>query len=191
MWEGDKIAVHARVNKEIRVPQVRTIDEEGKQVGILPIEEALRMAEARSLDLVEVAPQAKPPVARIMDYGKYRYEQTKKEKLAKKHQHAVRIKEIKLHPRIDQHDLEYKEKHAREFLEKGHKVKVTVQFKGRELSHIEFGQQLLTDMLNAVSDVGAMEMKPRLQSRRLSMVIGPLKSKPSESAGASVAQSGQ
>jgi translation initiation factor IF-3 len=114
-----------------------------------------------------------------MDYGKYRYEQTKKEKLAKKHQLAVKVKEIKLHPRIDLHDLTFKEKHAREFLEKGHKVKVTVQFKGRELSHIEFGQQLLTEMLNAVSDVGAMEMKPRLQSRRLSMVIGPLKGKSS------------
>jgi translation initiation factor IF-3 len=154
----------------------------------LPIDEALRMAQARSLDLVEVAPQAQPPVVRIMDYGKYRYEQTKKEKLAKKHQHAVKIKEIKLHPRIDQHDLVYKEKHAREFLEKGFKVKVTVQFKGRELSHIEFGQQLLTDMLNAVSDVGAMEMKPRLQARRLSMVIGPLKGKPAEPPRPSVAQ---
>ena len=147
-------------------------------MGVLPIEEALRLAAERSLDLVEVAPQAQPPVCRIMDYGKYRYEQTKKEKLAKKHQQAVKIKEIKLHPRIDQHDLAIKEKHAREFLEKGHKVKVTVQFKGRELSHIEFGQQLLTDMLNAIDDVGAMEMRPRLQSRRLSMVIGPLKGKP-------------
>jgi translation initiation factor IF-3 len=133
-----------------------------------------------------VAPGADPPVCRIMDYGKYRYEQTKKEKLAKKHQHAVKIKEIKLHPRIDPHDLTFKEKHAREFLEKGFKVKVTVQFKGRELSHIEFGQQLLTDMLNAVSDVGAMEMKPRLQARRLSMVIGPLKGK---QAGATAAPS--
>ena len=159
--------------------QVRTIDEDGKQLGILPIEEALRLSEERSLDLVEVAPQADPPVVRIMDYGKYRFEQTKKEKLAKKHQHAVKIKEIKLHPRIDPHDLRFKEKHAREFLEKGFKVKVTVQFKGRELSHIEFGQQLLTEMLNAVSDVGAMEMRPRLQSRRLSMMIGPLKGKPS------------
>ena len=147
-------------------------------MGVLPIEEALRLAQERHLDLVEVAPAADPPVCRIMDYGKYRYEQTKKEKVAKKHQHAVRIKEIKLHPRIDPHDLSFKEKHAREFLEKGFKVKVTVQFKGRELSHIEFGQQLLTDMLNAVSDVGAMEMRPRLQSRRLSMVIGPLKGKP-------------
>lgn len=139
----------------------------------------MRLAEGRKLDLVEVAPGAQPPVCRIMDYGKYRYEQTKKEKLAKKHQHAVKIKEIKLHPRIDPHDLRFKEKHAREFLEKGFKVKVTVQFKGRELSHIEFGQQLLTEMLNAVSDVGAMEMRPRLQSRRLSMMIGPLKGKPS------------
>jgi translation initiation factor IF-3 len=156
---------------------VRTIDRDGKQVGVLPIDEALRLAEERDLDLVEVAPQADPPVCRIMDYGKYRYEQTRKEKLAKKHQHAVKIKELKLHPRIDPHDLAIKERHAREFLEKGNKVKVTVQFKGRELSHIEFGQQLLTDMLNAVSDVGAMEMKPRLQARRLSMVIGPLKGK--------------
>ena len=151
----------------------------------MPIEEALRLAEERSLDLVEVAPQAEPPVCRIMDYGKYRYEQTRKEKLAKKHQHAVKIKEIKLHPRIDPHDLGFKEKHAREFLEKGYKVKVTVQFKGRELSHIEFGQQLLTEMLNAVNDVGAMEMRPRLQSRRLSMVIGPLKGKPSGALSAS------
>ncbi|MBN1917325.1 MAG: translation initiation factor IF-3 [Verrucomicrobia bacterium] len=169
------------MNKGIRVPQVRTIDEAGKQVGVLPIEEALRLAQERSLDLVEVAPQAQPPVCRIMDYGKYRYEQTKKEKVAKKHQQAVKIKEIKLHPRIDPHDLTFKEKHAREFLEKGHKVKITVQFKGRELSHIEFGQQLLTDILNAVSDVGAMEMRPRLQSRRLSMVVGPLKGKPAAS----------
>jgi len=152
---------------------VRTIDSTGKQVGILSLEEALALARMSNLDLVEVAATADPPVCRIMDYGKYRYEQTKKEKLAKKHQHAARIKEMRLRPNIDPHDLVVKEKHVREFLEDGLRVKVSVGFRGREITHLEFGKGVLDKLASNVQDVGAVEMEPRLVGRFMTMVIAP------------------
>jgi len=129
-----------------------------------------------NLDLVEVAANADPPVCRIMDYGKYRYEQTRKEKLAKKHQHATRLKEIRLRPNIDEHDLLVKERHAREFLQHGFKVKLSVRFKGRELAHLDLGRDVLDKLAASVQDVGAVEMQPKLVSRFMTMVIGPTKS---------------
>jgi translation initiation factor IF-3 len=154
---------------------VRTIDGTGKQVGVIPLEEALAMARASNLDLVEVAANADPPVCRIMDYGKYRYEQTRKEKLAKKHQHAVRLKEIRLRPNIEDHDLGVKEKHARDFLEHGFKVKVSVVFKGREITHLEFGKGVLDRMTVSIQDVGAVESPPKLMGRFMTMVLAPTK----------------
>jgi len=167
-----------RVNTDIRALKVRTIDSTGKQVGILPRDEALNLARTSNLDLVEVAPNADPPVCRIMDYGKYRYEQTKKEKLAKKHQHASRIKEIRLRPNIGEHDLLVKEKRVREFLEHGFKVKVGVRFRGREMAHLEFGKEVLEKLAESVQDVGAVEMKPKVVGRFMTIIIGATKSAP-------------
>ncbi|NQT84596.1 translation initiation factor IF-3 [bacterium] len=167
-----------RVNTDIRALKVRTIDSTGKQVGILPRDEALNLARTSNLDLVEVAPNADPPVCRIMDYGKYRYEQTKKEKLAKKHQHASRIKEIRLRPNIGEHDLLVKEKRVREFLEHGFKVKVGVRFRGREMAHLEFGKEVLEKLAESVQDVGAVEMKAKVVGRFMTIIIGPTKSAP-------------
>ena len=165
-----------RVNTEIRAPEVRTIDSTGKQVGILPLGEALSMARSSGLDLVEVAADADPPVCRIMDYGKYRYEQTKKEKLAKKHQHATRIKEIRLRPNIEDHDLEVKERRVREFLEHGFKVKVSVAFRGREMAHSEFGREVLDKLAASVDDIGAAEGEPKMIGRFMTIFMAPAKS---------------
>ena len=134
------------------------------------------MARMSNLDLVEVAANADPPVCRIMDYGKYRYEQTKKEKLAKKHQHATRIKEIRLRPNIEDHDLEVKEKRVREFLENGAKVKVSVAFRGREITHREFGKEVLDKLAGKLEDVGTVEMEARMIGRFMNIVIAPIKS---------------
>jgi len=142
----------------------------------MTLEQALKLAEEKKLDLVEVAANADPSVWRIMNYGKFRYEQTKKEKTAKKHQHSMKIKEIKLHPNIDPHDLEIKEKQTRKFLEHGYKVKVTVVFKGRQIDHIEFGKKVLDDLVKSVEDLGVMEMRPKMLARNMTTVIGPLKS---------------
>jgi translation initiation factor IF-3 len=133
------------------------------------------MAIAKDLDLVEVAPDADPPVCRIMDFGKYRYEQTKKEKISRKHQHSIKVKEIRLHPNIDPHDLEIKEKKARDFLASGHKVKLSVRFRGRQLAHPEFGRDVLYLIVDKVSDVGAVEMNPKMFGRTMTLLLGPLK----------------
>ena len=165
-----------RLNNEIRAPKVRTVDSTGKQVGILPIKEALALAQASELDLVEVAPKADPPVCRIMDYGKYRYEQEKKERLAKKHQHLTRIKEIRLRPNIEEHDLQVKEKRARGFLEQGFKVKASVAFRGREHAHREFGQEVLQKLAASVQDIAAVEAEPKMMGRFMTIVMAPHKS---------------
>ena len=151
------------------------MDEEGKHVGIVPTKDALDMAAARGLDLVEVASDADPPVCRIMDFGKYRYEQTKKEKISRKHQHSIKLKEIRLHPNIDSHDLMIKEKKAREFLATGHKVKLSVRFRGRQMAHPEFGHEVLNEIVERVKDVGSVEMRPKMVGRSMTLVVGPLK----------------
>ena len=133
------------------------------------------MAGAKSLDLVEVAPEADPPVCRIMDFGKYRYEQTKKERISRKHQHSIKVKEIRLHPNIDPHDLEIKEKKAREFLATGHKVKLSVRFRGRQMAHPEFGRDVLYLIVDKVKDVGAVETNPKMFGRTMTLLVGPLK----------------
>lgn len=167
-----------RINDQIRGPQVRVIDDEGEQLGIMKPEEALRIAEGKGLDLVEVAPLAQPPVCRMIDYGKYRYQQSKRLKEAKKNQHVVTIKEIKYRPKISDHDFDFKTNHVKEFLDEGNKVKLTIMFRGREMAHPEFGKDLLQRVLNAVekhaSDIPDLE-RTRLEGRNMSIVISPAK----------------
>jgi translation initiation factor IF-3 len=164
-----------RINERIRVPEVRLIDEDGAQVGIKPTDEALDYAYGKNLDLVEVAPQARPPVARVMDYGKYRYQEEQKAKLARKHQSQVQVKEIKLRPKIATQDYETKKSHVVRFLNQRAKVKVTIMFRGRENSHPERGRDLLMRLAEDVNDIGVIESPPLLDGRNMVMVLGPSK----------------
>jgi translation initiation factor IF-3 len=152
---------------------VRLIDEEGTQVGVLPLRDALTMAEERGLDLVEVAPNAIPPVCRIMDYGKFRYEQTKKEREARKNQKQVELKEVRLKPKTDDHDLDVKSKQARRFLLDGDKVKFTVRFRGREIFHPDIGVQMLEQMAEDLRDVAVVEQRPLMEGKALSLLLAP------------------
>lgn len=162
----------------IRVRQVRVIDEEGEQLGIMTPADAIREAEERGVDLVEVAPKADPPVCRIMDYGKYRYQMSKRAKESRKHQHTVTLKEIKYRPKISDHDFDFKTNHVREFLTAGNKVKLTVMFRGRERAHPEFGRDLLARVINDVKDL-CQEMPDttyaKLEGRNMSLVLSPAK----------------
>ena len=167
-----------RINEQIRVPRVRLVDADGSQVGILERQAALDYAASRNLDLVEVAAGADPPVCRVMDYGKYRYEQEQKAKTAKKHQSQVHIKEIKLRPKIGEHDYETKKGHVVRFLGQRAKVKVTIMFRGREQSHPERGHNLLMRLAEDVKDLGAIEAQPVLDGRNMTMVIAPHKNQP-------------
>jgi translation initiation factor IF-3 len=157
----------------IRVPRLRLIDEDGAQLGIKTADEARDYAYSKNLDLVEVAAQADPPVARVMDYGKYRYEQEQKAKLAKKHQLQIHVKEIKLRPKIGQHDYETKRGHVVRFLNHRAKVKVTIMFRGRETTHPERGRDLLMRLAEDVKDIGVIESPPLLDGRNMVMVLGP------------------
>ncbi len=162
-----------RINREIRAPRVRVIGLDGGQLGILPLFEAMSKAEQEGLDLVEIAPSADPPVCKIVDYGKFRYQMTKKEKESKKSQHQVKVKEVKLKPNTDEHDVMTKLKHAREFLEKGNKVRLTCIFRGREMLHPEFGMRIVVKMCEDLSDVGTPESHPKMLGKALSVVIAP------------------
>jgi translation initiation factor IF-3 len=164
-----------RINEAIRVPRVRLVDADGSQIGIKPTKEALEYAFSKNLDLVEVAAQADPPVARVMDYGKWRYEQEQKAKLARKHQSQINIKEIKLRPKIGIHDYETKKGHVERFLNQRAKVKVTIMFRGRENLHPERGRTLLMRMAEEVRELGAVEQQPTLDGRNMIMVLGPTK----------------
>lgn len=168
-------APQARVNDAIRAPRVRLIDSDGAQVGIKETADALDYAFSKNLDLVEVAGQADPPVARVMDYGKYRYEQEQKAKLARKHQLQIQVKEIKFRPKIGVHDYNTKKGHVERFLNQRAKVKVTIMFRGRETSHPERGRELLMRLAEDVKDVGVIESPPLLDGRNMVMVLGPSK----------------
>jgi len=162
----------------IRAQQVRVVDEEGNQLGIMGPADALREAEKRNLDLVEVAEKATPPVCRIMDYGKYRYMQSKRAKEARKHQHQVTVKEIKYRPKIDPHDFDFKTNHVRQFLQDGSKVKITIMFRGRELAHPEFGREILARVVEATKDLSQTDFDPnqsRLEGRNMSLMLNPLR----------------
>ncbi|MTI83891.1 MAG: translation initiation factor IF-3 [Firmicutes bacterium] len=162
-----------RVNHGVRSKEVRVVDAEGNQLGILPTREALRLAEERQQDLVEVAPQAKPPVCRIMDYGKYKYEQSKREKEAKKKQRIITVKEVKLRPNIEDHDFNVKTKNAVRFLKAGDKVKVTIMFRGREIVHPKNGQTLLTKVAEEIGDLATVEKRPKLEGKNMFMILAP------------------
>ncbi len=168
-----------RVNRQIRAREVRLIDEDGKQIGIVPIKEALSIAEEKGLDLVEIAPQAKPPVCRIMDYGKFKYELKKKEREARKKQreHQIEVKDIRMKVRIDEHDLQVKLKHMREFLEDGDKVRVRIRFRGRENVHPELGEKLFQKIVSALEDIAQVEVKPKKEGPFLVFTLMPKKKK--------------
>jgi translation initiation factor IF-3 len=167
-------ASFVRVNGKIRAREVRVIGIDGKQMGILPLNEALNLARANGVDLVEIAPNATPPVCRVVDCGKFRYEQAKKDKESKKHQHASMVKEIQLSPRIDPHDLGVKLGHAIDFLCEDMKVKVVLKFRGREMAHTEFGFKVVNKFLNDVAPYGHPDFQPKLIGRGINVMISPL-----------------
>jgi translation initiation factor IF-3 len=166
-----------RVNDQIRISPIRLIDADGEQVGIVALEEAKERAAEAGLDLVEVAPEARPPVCRLMDYGKYKYEEARKAREAKKKQHTVQIKEVKYRPGIEDHDYDFKTRHVRRFLEDGDKVKVTMMFRGRQLSHPELGLDVLERVVEDVADVGKIESQPTREGRTMIMMLAPLRTK--------------
>lgn len=162
-----------KVNREIRAPKVRVIGSNGEQVGILALYEALAKAEQEGLDLVEIVPGSTPPVCKIINYGKFRYDQSKREKESKKSQHQIKVKEINLKPNIDVHDLQTKIRHAREFLLEGNKVKVACMFRGREMMHPEKGEKVIRQICDELEDVSMMEAPPKLLGRTLLVVLAP------------------
>ena len=181
------------MNERIRIREVRLIDEEGNQVGIIPTREALDMARERGLDLVEVAPNAIPPVCRLMDYGKFRYEQSRKERESRRNQHVVELKEVRIRPKIDDHDLETKGRQAAKFLDAGDKVKLTVTFRGREMAHPDIGKGLLDQLADMLRTHGSIEQTPRLEGRAMTMMLNPLRPKaaPHEKEGGSPREESQ
>jgi translation initiation factor IF-3 len=165
--------LNLRINREIRALKVRVIDSDGGQVGVVTLAEALAKAEQAGLDLVEIAPSAEPPVCKIIDFGKYRYQLTKKEKEQKKTQHQVKVKEIKIKPNTDDHDLEVKTRHAKEFIAKGNKVRITCVFRGREMLHTEFGMRNIQRICTELSESATPESPPKMLGRSLSVVLAP------------------
>lgn len=161
------------INEEIRDKEVRLIDADGSQLGIVSAKDAQKLANQKNLDLVKIAPQAAPPVCRIMDYGKYKFELAKKEKEARKNQHVINIKEVRISPSIDDHDFDTKVNHAQKFLKAGDKVKVTVRFRGREVNHSSLGASLLEKFAQNVSDVGVVEKQPKLEGKNMAMFLAP------------------
>ena len=159
----------------IRASEIRVLGSDGGQLGIMSVRDALAAAEAEGLDLVEISPGATPPVCRIMDYGKFKYQQSKKSHEAKKKQSVVLVKEVKLGPKTEEHDFQFKFKHVLRFLEDGNKAKVTVLFKGREMAHTEFGRALLDRMAEMVKEHGVIEQSPRLEGRNMTMIVAPKK----------------
>jgi translation initiation factor IF-3 len=162
-----------KINEEIRAREVRVTSSTGEQLGIMTLRDALRLAGEQQLDLVEVAPMAKPPVCRIMDYGKFKFEQQKRDKEAKKKQKVVTVKEVKLRPNIEDHDFNVKLKNALRFIEDGDKVKVTIMFRGRELSHPELGKQVLVKMANELKNLVIIEREPKLEGKNMIMILSP------------------
>ncbi len=166
-----------RINENISSPQVRLIDADGKQVGVLSIEEALTVADEEGLDLIEVSPNASPPVCRLMDYGKYKYQLNKRQHEARRHQKTIQVKEIKLRPKTEEHDFHFKLKNAIRFLSDGNKVKITIMFRGREVTHRDLGVVLLKKFQEAVGDYGIIEQPLKDEGRFITIVLAPSKAK--------------
>ena len=161
------------INEEIRDREVRVVDENGEQMGILPIRQALELAEQKQLDLVKIAPQAKPPVCKLMDYGKYRFEQSKKEREMRKNQKVVNIKEVRLSATIEEHDIDVKTRAAQKFLKDGDKAKVSIRIRARQITHYEIGTEIMHDFAERIKDFGVMERKPIIEGRNMIMVLAP------------------
>ncbi len=177
IWRCIKISSDLRVNEQIRAGKIRLIDADGEQVGIKTINEALDLARERDNDLVEVAPQAKPPVCKIMDYGKYKYEQAKKRKKAKKKQNVMNVKEVQMGVKIEEHDFNVKLKQARRFLNDKDKVKVRIKFRGREMMHKELGYDLMDKIIEETKDIGQVESKPTMEGKNMLMHLTPISEK--------------
>jgi len=171
------VAPEPRINERIRVPEVRLIDEEGRQVGVVRTSEAIAMARQRDVDLVEVAAQASPPVARLMDFGRFKYEQSKKDREAKKHQVNMQLREVRMKPKIDDHDIDFKTRTAKKLLKQGDKVKVTVMFRGREITHPQIGKGLLDRVLKSLDEIAVIEKDAMLEGRHMTMILAPDKKK--------------
>lgn len=169
-----------KVNREIRAPKVRLINHAGEQVGVVTLYEALAMAEEQGLDLVEIVPGSTPPVCKVMNFGKFRYDQSKREKENKKASHQIKVKEVKLKPNIDIHDLETKTRHARDFLTDGNKVKITCTFRGREMMHPEMGEKIVQEMCQQLEDISIAESPPKMMGRMLLVVLAPAAKKKKE-----------
>lgn len=173
LWRWNTISKDHQINEEIRAKEVRLVGAEGEQIGIKPFREAMQMAIDANLDLVNVAPQAKPPVCRIMDYGKFRYEQQKKEKEARKNQKIVDLKEVWFRANIEEHDYQTKFRNVVKFLNEGDKVKCSVRFRGREITHAKLGQKILERVANEVADICVIERLPKLEGRSMIMILAP------------------
>ena len=169
----NRIVKEVTVNWDIKAPEVRVIDPDGKQIGVLPVKEAIRIAAERGFDLVEVAPNSQPPVCRIMNYGKYKYQQSKRTQEARKHQTIIHIKEVKVRPRTEEHDFQFKLRHVKRFLDEGNKVKISILFRGREIAHPEFGKDMLNRFIEGVKDTMVIEQSPRLEGRNMVMILAP------------------
>ena len=167
------ISKDLRINEEIMAKEMRLVDDANNQLGIVSRQEALRIAEERQLDLVEIAPRANPPVCRLMDYGKYKYEQSKKEKEAKKKQKIIQVKEVKLRPNIEEHDYQVKLRSAMKFLQSGNKVKATIMFRGREIVHAPKGKEILSRIAKELEEIAVVERFPKLEGRNMIMVLTP------------------
>ncbi|AET65870.1 translation initiation factor IF-3 [Desulfosporosinus orientis DSM 765] len=175
LWRWFVISKDLRINDEIRIRDVRLVGEEGEQLGIMPTRDAMNLAIEKSLDLVEIAPTAKPPVCKLMDYGKYKYEQAKRDKEARKKQKSMEIKEVKLRPNIEDHDFETKARNAQRFLQDGDKVKVTIMFRGREVTHPELGRTLCVRLAEFCKAESTIEREPKLEGRNMIMILASAK----------------
>jgi translation initiation factor IF-3 len=171
-----------RINERIRVPEVRLIGEDGQQIGVIKTDEALSYAQDRDLDLVEVAPDARPPVCRVLDYSKYKYEQEQKQKQARKHQQQITVREIKFRPKIAQHDYDTKKGHVERFLRNQDKVKVTIMFRGREVTHPERGEMILSRLADELAELAVIEQRPIQDGRNMTMLLAPAKAAAAEGA---------
>ena len=161
------------INEEIRDREVRVVDQAGEQLGVMPIREALELAEEKQLDLVKIAPQARPPVCKLMDYGKYRFEQSKKEREFRKNQKVITVKEVRLSATIEDHDIDVRVKNAIKFLKDGNKVKATIRFRGRQITHSEIGREIMADFAERIKDYGTVDKAPTIEGRNMSMFVSP------------------
>ena len=161
------------INEEIRDREVRVVDQNGEQLGVMPIRQALNLADEQQLDLVKIAPQAKPPVCKLMDYGKFRFEQSKREREIRKNQKVIEVKEVRLSATIEDHDIDVRVKNAIKFLQDGNKVKVTIRFRGRQITHSEIGREVMHDFAERIKDYGTIDKQPMIEGRNMSMFIAP------------------